>query len=134
MTHDGSWDLEIGNVGVDSLESLLNNELMDKFSSLKPTLPEQCISCEFLHLCHGGCPRNRLRNNNEIDVEYFCKSHKQVYRYAHERMLEIASNIKKQRLQELVKAGYKLPGRNDRCICGSMNKFKKCCEPLLQLV
>lgn len=24
--------------------------------------------------------------------------------------------------------GYKI-GRNDKCICGSQKKFKKCCEP-----
>jgi hypothetical protein len=24
--------------------------------------------------------------------------------------------------------GYKLPGRNEKCICGSGKKFKKCCE------
>jgi uncharacterized protein len=127
-------DYRLGNVGVDSLENLLNNKLMDNFLSLKPKLPDQCKSCEFINLCHGGCPRNRIRDNNEIDIEYFCESHKQVYRYAHERMLKVASNIKKQRLRELVKAEFKLPGRNENCICGSMRKFKKCCEPLLQLV
>ncbi|WP_112182636.1 anaerobic sulfatase maturase [Paraliobacillus zengyii] len=124
-------DYRLGNVGIDSLDSLLNNKLMDKFLSLKPNLPKQCTSCEFLHLCHGGCPRNRIRDNNEVDVEYFCESHKQVYKYAHNRLLEVASKIKKQRLIELVQAGYQLPKRNDYCICGSKKKYKKCCKPLL---
>ncbi|WP_246586559.1 anaerobic sulfatase maturase [Cytobacillus gottheilii] len=124
-------EYRLGNVGVDSLEDLLTNELMENFHDLKPNLPNQCKSCEFLHLCHGGCPRNRVKSNNESCVEYFCESHKQAYRYAHERMQIVATNVKKKRIQDLINAGYKMPGRNDHCICGSMKKFKKCCEPLL---
>ncbi|WP_200416547.1 SPASM domain-containing protein [Virgibacillus salexigens] len=34
---------------------------MDEFVAYKANLPEQCQSCEFLSLCHGGCPWNRMR-------------------------------------------------------------------------
>lgn len=27
---------------------------------------------------------------------------------------------------------YPLPGRNEKCLCGSGKKFKKCCETLLR--
>src|SRR5699024_136041 len=77
-------DYRLGNIREDSLESLLNNEKMALFQKMKPSLPEQCRSCEFLHLCHGGCPRNRM--GHEGTVEYFCQSYQQIYNYAHDRM------------------------------------------------
>jgi uncharacterized protein len=123
---------KLGNIREESLESLINKELMEEFSSKKSALPAQCQSCEFLQLCHGGCPRNRIGENNELAVEYFCQSYKQLYRYAHERMLEVATSVKKRKINQYKKAGNTLPGRNENCICGSTKKFKKCCELLIE--
>ncbi|MFB1052233.1 anaerobic sulfatase maturase [Paraliobacillus sp. JSM ZJ581] len=124
-------DYHLGNVQFDSLESIAQHERWEQFSAMKPTFPEKCNQCEFLHLCHGGCPRNRQRDNNQVGVEYFCESYQQVYRYAHDRIQEIAKNVKKKRLNEHAQSGGKLPDRNATCICGSGKKFKKCCQPLL---
>ncbi|WP_042374441.1 anaerobic sulfatase maturase [Neobacillus jeddahensis] len=124
-------EYKLGNLVEDSLESIINNERMELFLMKKPSLSDPCKSCEFLHLCHGGCPRNRTGENNGIEMEYFCKSYKQVYRYSHERMMKLASTIKRQRIIQLKVAGNPLPGRNDLCVCGSGKKYKKCCEPLL---
>lgn len=46
-------------------------------------------------------------------------------------MLEISTNIKRDRMNELKAKGYQFPERNERCFCGSGKKFKKCCELLL---
>jgi uncharacterized protein len=125
-------DMYLGNVGTDSLTSILNNEVYDRFLQMKPNLPDKCKSCEFLQLCHGGCPRNRNWNieEQEMHVDYFCSSYKQIFRYAHERMEDVAINVKAKQVQAVVDAGRSLPGRNDLCLCGSGKKFKKCCEPL----
>jgi uncharacterized protein len=122
---------KLGNISTDSLESLINNEKMGKFLEMKPSLPDACKSCEYLSLCHGGCPRNRINDNNIVDVDYFCSSFKQIYRYAHERMVDLTTSIKKDRINELKARRYPLPERNEACICGSGKKFKKCCELLL---
>ncbi len=98
-------------------------------------LPKPCLSCEYIDLCHGGCPRNRTWSAAEdetlVDVDYFCQSYKQIYGYANERMEIVAQNVKRRWLEEYIKSGLKLPNRNDICICGSGMKFKKCCEQLL---
>ncbi|WP_425495058.1 SPASM domain-containing protein [Ornithinibacillus caprae] len=47
---------------VDSLEQIIQSEKWENFLAVKPNLPEQCKSCEFLKICHGGCPRNRVQN------------------------------------------------------------------------
>lgn len=123
-------DYYLGNIDKDSLESIVNHEKMDLFLQKKPALPEQCKSCEFLSLCHGGCPR--ARGNDGVDVEYFCESYQQVYRYAHRRMLTLSEKVKKNQLRMLIERGIKLPGRNGNCLCGSGKKYKHCCEPLVQ--
>ncbi|WP_066056716.1 anaerobic sulfatase maturase [Robertmurraya korlensis] len=122
---------KLGNIRTDSLEEILSHSNMDKFQAMKPLLPNSCKTCEFLKLCHGGCPRNRITENNVTGVDYFCSSFKQVYRYAHDRMLELAINIKRARMNELKDSGYRFPERNEQCLCGSGKKFKKCCGPLL---
>jgi uncharacterized protein len=126
-------DLYLGNVGTDPLDSILTNKVYDQFLQMKPNLPEKCKGCEFLSLCHGGCPRNRNWNLEElgVQVDYFCSSYKQIFRYAHERMLIVARNIKEKQLQSFIHAKRSLPGRNDLCICGSGKKYKKCCELLI---
>ncbi|ALC91416.1 anaerobic sulfatase maturase [Bacillus sp. FJAT-18017] len=125
---------KLGNVGSDNLTDILNSPLYDEFLKLKPNLPKQCLSCKYINLCHGGCPRNRTWSFGEdetlVDVDYFCQSYKQIYSYAHDRMEIVAQNVKRRWLQEYIETGLKLPDRNDTCVCGSGKKFKKCCEPL----
>ncbi|MFP7298878.1 anaerobic sulfatase maturase [Neobacillus niacini] len=129
---------KIGNVGTDSLVDILNSPVYEDFLKLKPNLPKQCQSCQYIDLCHGGCPRNRTwsfgENETLVDVDYFCQSYKQIYAYAHERMEIVAENIKKRWLEEYINTGLKLPNRNDLCICGSGKKFKKCCETFQNVI
>jgi len=123
-------DYKLGNIGTDSLESIINHERMGAFLEKKPALPEQCQSCEFLSLCHGGCPRTREDNGG--GVEYFCESYKQLYRYAHKRMEKLSLAFKKRELEKFVLKGFKFPGRNEPCVCGSNKKYKRCCEPVVK--
>ncbi len=127
-----SEDYRLGNVGIDPLTDILGNYVYQQFLSKKPTLPVKCQSCEFLNLCHGGCPRNRLwqATSDDVDPDYFCESYMQVYRYAHTRMEVVAKRVRTRMLNEYLMAGNKEPGRNDVCICGSGKKYKKCCGPL----
>ncbi|MBM7542032.1 anaerobic sulfatase maturase [Amphibacillus cookii] len=121
----------LGNIKVNSFKEIATHTNMDKFLKEKPLLPKQCQGCEFLHLCHGGCPRNRLKENNEVGVEYFCESYQQIYRYADQRLQSLANRIKREKLLALIHAGYPLPLKSEPCICGSAKAFSTCCETLL---
>lgn len=122
---------KVGNVGTDSIEEILQHPLFDKFLQMKPTLPEQCKSCEWLSLCHGGCPRNRRWSDDfqESNPDYFCESYKQLYAYAHERLTVLGEKVRKQLFEQGLQYYYKgkKPGRNDPCPCGSGKKYKQCC-------
>jgi len=124
-------DWKLGNVGTDSLQDILKHPRLSQFLFKKPNLPEQCRSCEWLKLCHGGCPRNRGWNDaaNTAKTDYFCQSYKQIYAYAHERMQTLADRLRRNRFAFGIKQYYrgKMPYRNDPCPCGSGLKFKQCC-------
>lgn len=126
-----NWKL--GNVGVDSLKDILQSERMRLFASLKPKLPEECQTCKWNSVCHGGCPRNRTQQDNgEAGTDYFCASYKQFYAYSENKMKKLALRLRKRLFYE--NAGMKPDiGRNDSCPCGSGGKYKHCCLGLVQL-
>jgi uncharacterized protein len=127
-------EFRLGNVVQDSLINILNSPKYEDFLGLKPNLPDKCRECKFLHLCHGGCPRNRTWNQADdiVNPDYFCESYLQLYNYGHERMEKLAEKIKQQWLQNHLQADRPKPERNALCLCGSRKKFKKCCEKFLQ--
>jgi uncharacterized protein len=112
----------LGNVGEDSLIELMNKPVWDKFHMQKGNLAPSCLKCEYLHYCHGGCPRNRIGHEtiDQPGIDYFCESYRVLYKYGEERMRKLARMI-------LERQGRKLPERNERCICGSGKKAKQCC-------
>lgn len=124
-------DWKLGNIATHSYEQLLSSPVYDDFLKLKPKLPDPCKSCEWQSLCHGGCPRNRVwhENDNTVDVDYFCRSYKQIYAYAHDRMQQLGDSIRADLYQNGILASHKgkPPGRNDSCACGSGRKYKNCC-------
>lgn len=127
-----SDDYKLGNVGEDSIEDILGNYVYQRFLDKKPAIPDKCTRCEFLNLCHGGCPRNRTWNETDhsVDVDYFCESYLQIYKYADERMKQLSRRIRTEWLEQYLSTGHKEPSRNEPCICGSGVKYKKCCGPL----
>ncbi len=127
-----SEDYRLGNVGTDNLGDILGNYVYQRFLDKKPQLPAKCMDCEFLKLCHGGCPRNRRWDmpDGGVDVDYFCEGYLKIYRHASTKLEGFAKSIRKQRRSEYLAQGHKEPGRNDPCLCGSGVKYKKCCGAL----
>ncbi|MBW4084321.1 anaerobic sulfatase maturase [Paenibacillus sp. S150] len=125
-----SEDYKLGNVGRDALEDILRSPVYTRFLSQKPSLPESCKSCEYLSLCHGGCPRNRRWDTREdyIYPDYFCQSYKMIYAHSAAGMKRLAGSVRRFWLEEYRKTGLALPGRNDPCFCGSGRKYKACCQ------
>jgi uncharacterized protein len=127
-------DWKIGNVGTDLLTDILSHPLYDEFVRLKPRLPEACLKCPWLHLCFGGCPRNRRWDVgfHKSSPDYFCQSYRQIYAYAHDRMIALSANVRRSLFAQGASYYYKgkKPGRNDPCACGSGKKYKNCCTDL----
>ena len=119
---------------------LVASDKQRKFGQDKwDTLPQYCRNCEFIHICNGECPKNRIIEtpDGEPGLNYLCEGYKAFFRHADRPMKIMAGLIRRGRLAEEVtkvmeteeKGSENLsvkPGRNDLCFCGSGLKYKKC--------
>lgn len=77
---DDEWKL--GNVQTHKLLEMLNSDKQNAFGELKAVLPEECLSCEWLSQCRGGCPKDRTINPINNQLNYFCQSFKMFFEYS----------------------------------------------------
>lgn len=87
----------LGNVLETSLKDLYESEPQREFGlNKKNTLSKKCLSCEWLKLCHGGCPKDRFFINEDGEKQYYlCEGMKLFYEYAVPR-LQNAIQLSKQ--------------------------------------
>jgi len=132
----------LGNIMESPLEDLLNSEEQRAFGTGKyEALPRLCKACEWLFVCHGECPKNRIvkTSDNEPRLNYLCSGYSRIFKHMapymeimsgllrSERQAAEVMNIMKGRRRQ---SQAKHVGRNDPCPCGSGKKFKKCCGSL----
>ena len=127
----------IGNIRETPLVELLESPRQRAFGQAKwDTLPRQCLECEVLSLCNGGCPKDRILRtpDGEAGLNYLCAGYKRFFTHCRPFLSELSAL----RHRESHKAPSAHPpakrtqphpriGRNDPCPCGSGKKYKKCC-------
>ena len=127
----------IGNIRRTPLIELLESPTQRAFGQAKlETLPKYCRVCDVRDMCNGECPKNRFCKtpDGEAGLNYLCAGYKRFFTHCKPFVSEVATQWRKQRLQEFVptpqavatRTGHE-PGRNDPCPCGSGLKYKKCC-------
>ncbi len=133
---------KLGNITETPLEDLVRSDRLAAFAALKTDLPGACRDCEFLPLCHGGCPKHhRPIGTDPARWNHFCEGYKLFYREALPELRRIAEYLRAGKLPprgdapELDEAAIRVApgpmpgkvGRNDPCPCGSGRKYKRCC-------
>ena len=157
IEHDGTLyscdhfvydDFKLGNVNEEHLRDMLVSRLQIRFGVDKFTkLPRYCKQCEFLPLCYGECPKNRILKapEDQPGLNYLCEGLKIYFAHITPVLQMMAKELRAGRsamnvmyaLQahenEAEAAPPKRPPSrenarpNDPCPCGSGKKFKKCC-------
>ena len=95
-------------------------------------LTKQCVECSVRFLCNGGCPKDRFVNSvdGEAGHNYLCAGLKAFFEHVNLPMRTMAQLIQNNRYPAEIMQAYAerefRGGRNDRCHCGSGNKFKHC--------
>ena len=128
-----SWKL--GNVLERQLSEMLNSELQNRFGACKTDLPAECLECEWLPKCRGGCPKDRTFSTRHQKLNHLCNGFKRFFSHADGRLEELAEAWRKkqvkaatrERVRTAVRMGAVDAGRNDPCPCGSGLKYKQCC-------
>jgi uncharacterized protein len=140
---------KLGNVNREHLRDMLVSKSQIKFGVDKfSKLPRYCRQCEYLTLCYGECPKNRILKtpDGEPGLNYLCAGLKIFFAHVTPVLGMMAQELRAGRpavgvmhaLQAAEQAEDKgkplQPQRppetarpNDPCPCGSGKKFKKCC-------
>ncbi len=77
-------EYKLGNIKDKTLLTYMHSEFQRQFGRNKrDTLPGYCKRCEFLDLCTGECPKNRIINtpNGEPGLNYLCAGFKKFYKH-----------------------------------------------------
>jgi len=144
IEHDGSvyscdffveenWKL--GNILEDKIIELLNSTTQTIFGNAKADLSEECINCNWLKYCYGGCTKHQLVDPRTRGLNYFCESYKQFFEYSNSKFTELANLWNSQNPQDNsskcdssnTNHSSQKTNRNELCKCGSGTKYKKCC-------
>jgi uncharacterized protein len=72
------------------LQAMLNGKRQQLFSTMKSRLPDACKRCAYLHLCHGGCTKDRIRDPRDKRLNHFCAAYKRFFGYTAERFQRLA--------------------------------------------
>jgi uncharacterized protein len=99
IEHDGSVypcdfyvDAEnlLGNINDAPLLDMLNSDQQIQFGSQKSVLPQECKTCEWLALCRGGCPKDRILEGTGSGLHYLCESYNIFFAHSAETFKSLA--------------------------------------------
>ncbi len=72
----------LGNIHRDTITSMMYSPQQIQFGKAKRNaLPHQCLDCQWLFVCNGGCPKDRFCQtaNGEPGLNYLCPAFKQFF-------------------------------------------------------
>jgi uncharacterized protein len=135
--HFVNKDQCLGNIEEAPLVDFLESPAQKAFGQAKwDTLPRYCLACGVLHMCHGGCPKDRIIRapDGETGLNYLCAGYKQFFTHCQPFLANLSALWRRLPLEPQMppariksRALSPKPGRNDPCPCGSGKKYKRCC-------
>ena len=99
-------EYKLGNINDKSLQSLMESPFQLRFGQDKrDRLPAFCLACEYLNLCNGECPKNRIINTPDGDpgLNYLCAGFKKFYKHSRPYFEFMANELRNHRLPSNVK-------------------------------
>lgn len=75
-------EYRLGNLGAESLESVIGSDRQRKFGADKrDTLPQGCLDCNVRFACNGDCPKHRFARDSHgrPGLSYLCPSYKAFF-------------------------------------------------------
>jgi len=78
-------DYRLGNILDEKMLNMHESDRQERFGmDKKDRLPEYCLECEFLSICNGGCPKDRIFEtpDGEPGLNYLCQGYKTFYAHS----------------------------------------------------
>jgi len=124
---------KLGNINETHMTDLMASGQMFRFGlDKRDTLPQACLECDVRPLCHGGCPKDRFRDDpyGNPGHNYLCAGFKRFFGHVTEPMRAMETMLKANHPAAGIMRVYATAdarrSRNDPCSCGSGSKFKRC--------
>jgi uncharacterized protein len=124
---------KLGNINQTHMLDLVASPRMQQFGlDKRDQLPRFCRECDVRFACHGGCPKDRFREDpyGEPGHNYLCAGFKSFFGHVGQPMRAMEALLKAGRPAAEIMYAYAAEdaarGRNDACSCGSGRKFKRC--------
>jgi uncharacterized protein len=89
-------EYRLGNIKEKSLLTHMQSPFQVRFGMAKSdSLPVYCKQCEYLDLCTGECPKNRITSapDGEPGLNYLCKGFKMFYQHVEPYMDFMANEL-----------------------------------------
>jgi uncharacterized protein len=118
LEHDGNLyscdhyvypEYRLGNILKISSSRMVFSDSQRKFGLAKSqTLPRYCHECQYLFMCNGGCPKNRLVRtpSGEPGINYLCRGLRKFWAHIDPQMKEIISRVKRDHLPDVPTGPY----------------------------
>ena len=86
----------LGNIASSSFIEMMTSPQQMQFATLKRTLPKQCQQCQYLHLCHGECPKNRFATaaDGEPGLNYLCEGYRRFFAHSAPLFSRMAQDLR----------------------------------------
>lgn len=90
---------KLGNLNETPLAQIFRSPKHRGFAALKTVYPDECYSCQWLSLCHGGCTKDRMLGDSSAGIpkarasNYFCQSYKMFFDHAYDEMVALKNKI-----------------------------------------
>ncbi len=85
-------DYKLGNFNENRLPEIDAKREKIGFVQRSLIIPDQCKKCKWYRMCKNACYRNRMTEEGEDGVNYFCQAYKGFFEYSYERMERMAHN------------------------------------------
>lgn len=87
---------KLGNINETTFAELHKTENAERFVETSKYIHGNCKECKWFSLCRGGCRRTREPfADGRPDLNYYCRSYKEFFEYAGERITQLAKSIKR---------------------------------------
>ncbi len=95
--HFGYDDYKLGQLQETSLRQMVNSEAQLAFGQAKQeALSNQCKQCDFLPMCEGGCPKNRLLKTPQGEPHnVLCEGYEMFFQHALPHLLRMVDAMQK---------------------------------------
>jgi uncharacterized protein len=124
---------KLGNINQTHLLELVASPRQRQFGQDKrDRLPRYCRECDVRFACHGGCPKDRFRDDpyGEPGLNYLCAGYKAFFGHVTQSMRHMEALLRTGKPAAGIMRVYAAEdadrGRNEECSCGSGRKFKRC--------